>query len=114
MRKTGENKDKSLKAVSNLNEDELQKVVSNVLASGHHHHNYVSVNYFNKLYYGSVRSFISAVANNYEVGQTMLLEETYNDETRLTGRKVVCIIDNVGINITGLKEGYCVVTLRLK
>lgn len=106
--------DVSAKVAANLTEKELQKVVSNVLASGHHHHNYVSVNYFNKLYYGSVRSFISAVANNYEVGQTILLEESFNDGTRITGRKVVCIIDNVGINITGLKEGYCVVTLRLK
>jgi hypothetical protein len=102
------------KVAANLTEKELQKVVSNVLAFGHHHHNYVSVNYFNKLLYGHVRSFISAVANNYEVGQTMLLEESFNDDTRITGRKLVCIVDNVGINITGLKEGYCVVTLRLK
>jgi hypothetical protein len=106
--------DDSFQAKDNLTDKESQKVVSNVLACGHHHHNYVTVNYFNKLYYGIVRSYISLVTNNYEVGQTMLLEETFNDETRLTGRKLVCIVDNIGIHITGLKEGYCVVTLRLK
>jgi hypothetical protein len=106
--------DASFKAKDNLTAQELQKVVSNVLAKGHHHHAYVSTNYFNKLYYGHVRSFINVVYNGYGVGQTILIEESFNNETRVTGRSLVCIIDNVGINIDGLKEGYCVVTLRLK
>lgn len=106
--------DESFKAKDNLTEQELQKVVSNVLAKGHHHHAYASTNYFNKLYYGHVRSFINHVNNGYEVGQTILFEESFNNETRITGRSLVCIIDNIGINIHGLREGYCVVTLRLK
>ncbi len=101
------------KVAANLTEQELQKVVSNALARGHHHHAFISSNYFNKLYYGQVRSFIGSIANNYEVGQTMLMEESFNDATRVTGRTIVCIIDNIGVNIAGLKDGYCVVTLRL-
>jgi len=106
--------DASFKAKDNLTEQELQNVVSNVLARGHHHHAYISSNYFNKLYHGAVRSFINHTTNDYQVGQTILMEESFNNETRVTGRTLVCIVDNIGINIAGLKEGYCVVTLRLK
>ena len=106
--------DSTTKASSNLTVQELQKAVSNALAQGHMHHAYISSNYFNKLYYGHVRSFINHSKNDYQVGQTILMEESFNNETRVTGRRLVCIIDNIGVNIAGLETGYCVVTLRLK
>jgi hypothetical protein len=106
--------DKSAKAAENLTEQELQKIVSKALAKGHHHHAFISTNYFNKLYHGHVRSFINHTHHGYEVGQTILMEESFNNETRVTGRSLVCIIDSIGVNIAGLETGYCVVTLRLK
>jgi hypothetical protein len=108
---------KKLKSVDNTSLDNAVIAKSNgaiaALARGCHHHHYCSVNYFNKLKHGFVRSCILPVTMQFEVGQTMLVEETTNAECQLTGRYLVCIIDNIGVNITGLMEGYCVVTLRL-
>lgn len=50
----------------------------------------------------------------YQVGDGLVLEETYGDSSVKTVRHISAVIENIHKNLPGLKKGYVILIIKIK
>jgi hypothetical protein len=73
----------------------------------------ISQNHFNLARNGYCTSFIESATHNFEVGHTILLEESTHEGLQLTGRVLMVVVRNVGVNVRGLRKGFVIISFSL-